>query len=478
MGKQITGSCHNSIEPDESKTRYGGFYRTLKPFPAKQKFPTLTEAKGDEVSLMDTSTKKTHAMSERKHSLICCLSVKVVQDISNDFYKNIYESVQLSEMPKIHGEDRDSGEENNKISAMKKPKLKKNNRSDPAELSQERPSSRTSTPSPSKKPSKRPVRRVQSMWSTLKTVVPHRLKNRHKNELSCSGRLGSSDPDVSSSNLASLAKTPVDDSGIRSSEAKLLNDTSSLSDPNLNRQDFVGNTNCHTEKKALVITTREDQTDSGLESMESTTLKQRQNTLRKHAFFQVDVHLRSGKDLLAKDSCGTSDPYVKFKLGGRQLYKSRTIPKTLDPYWDEFFCLPVEDVFEPLYVRVYDYDFGLQDDYMGSAQVDLTCLELNKPTDVTLPLTDSGLPDDPKQWGSIQLTLTLIPKTQMDKEQYFNKGLKVTADATLKKQKIQLWDSVVTIVLVEGKNLFPMDENGLSDPYVKFRLGNEKYRSK
>lgn len=47
-----------------------------------------------------------------------------------------------------------------------------------------------------------------------------------------------------------------------------------------------------------------------------------------------------------------------------------------------------------------------------------------------------------------------------------------------KKSKSQMWNSVVTVVLVEGKNLLPMDDNGLSDPYVKFRLGNEKYKSK
>ena len=41
-----------------------------------------------------------------------------------------------------------------------------------------------------------------------------------------------------------------------------------------------------------------------------------------------------------------------------------------------------------------------------------------------------------------------------------------------------MWDSVVTIVLVEGKNLLAMDENGTSDPYVKFSLGSERYKSK
>lgn len=41
--------------------------------------------------------------------------------------------------------------------------------------------------------------------------------------------------------------------------------------------------------------------------------------------------------------------------------------------------------------------------------------------------------------------------------------------------KSQIWSSVVTIVLVEAKNLLPMDIDGLSDPYVKFRYVNSRY---
>ncbi|CAH0403418.1 unnamed protein product [Chilo suppressalis] len=48
-----------------------------------------------------------------------------------------------------------------------------------------------------------------------------------------------------------------------------------------------------------------------------------------------------------------------------------------------------------------------------------------------------------------------------------------------KRLKAQIWSSVVTIVLVEAKNLPPMDlDTRSSDPYCKFRLGNEKYKSK
>lgn len=60
---------------------------------------------------------------------------------------------------------------------------------------------------------------------------------------------------------------------------------------------------------------------------------------------------------------------------------------------------------------------------------------------------------------------------------YFQKNSRIS-DVN-KRLKSQIWSSVVTIVLVEGKNLLACDpETGTSDPYVKFRLGNEKYKSK
>ena len=47
-----------------------------------------------------------------------------------------------------------------------------------------------------------------------------------------------------------------------------------------------------------------------------------------------------------------------------------------------------------------------------------------------------------------------------------------------RKVKVQRWGGVVTVVLVEGTGLLPKDENGFSDPYVKFQLGKERYKSK
>lgn len=54
--------------------------------------------------------------------------------------------------------------------------------------------------------------------------------------------------------------------------------------------------------------------------------------------------------------------------------------------------------------------------------------------------------------------------------QYFQRNTKL-CDVN-RRLKSQIWSSVVTIVLVEGKNLLPMDIDGFSDPYAKFRYAN------
>ena len=74
---------------------------------------------------------------------------------------------------------------------------------------------------------------------------------------------------------------------------------------------------------------------------------------------------------------GTSDPYVKFKVDGKTCYRSRTVMRNLNPKWDEKFSVLLEDLGKTIDVRVYDYDRGLRDDWMGSAAIHPALLQLN-----------------------------------------------------------------------------------------------------
>ncbi|NXG90768.1 MCTP1 protein, partial [Stercorarius parasiticus] len=223
----------------------------------------------------------------------------------------------------------------------------------------------------------------------------------------------------------------------------------------------------------------------------------------------------------------TSDPYVKFKLGGKEVFRSKTIHKNLNPVWEEKACILIDNPREPLYIKVFDYDFGLQDDFIGSAFLDLTSLELNRQTDVTLSLKDSHYPDH--DLGSILLSVLLTPREEQREVVISNTLIRVITlvinnydvlpnmpsrtgnlwhriyspsscvlmtlfcvssnqnHETFQTQslrlsdlhrKSQLWRGIVSITLIEGRELKAMDANGLSDPYVKFRLGHQKYKSK
>ncbi|NXJ24340.1 MCTP1 protein, partial [Dicrurus megarhynchus] len=241
--------------------------------------------------------------------------------------------------------------------------------------------------------------------------------------------------------------------------------------------------------------------------------------------YQLDVTLRRGQNLAARDRGGTSDPYVKFKLGGKEVFRSKTVHKNLNPVWEEKASILTDNLREPLYIKVFDYDFGLQDDFIGSAFLDLTSLELNRQTDVTLSLKDPHYPDH--DLGSIFLSVLLAPGDQREATMLMRKSWKRSSKnnydllpsmpyrtgsfwhriycpskcvlmtvffvssnkhhGTFQTQslrlsdlhrKSQLWRGIVSVTLIEGRELKAMDANGLSDPYVKFRLGHQKYKSK
>ncbi|XP_062985672.1 multiple C2 and transmembrane domain-containing protein 1 isoform X2 [Elgaria multicarinata webbii] len=187
--------------------------------------------------------------------------------------------------------------------------------------------------------------------------------------------------------------------------------------------------------------------------------------------YQLDITLKRGHNLAARDRRGTSDPYVKFKIGGKEIFRSKTIHKNLNPVWEERSSIIIENLREQLYIKVFDYDFGLQDDFMGSAFLDLNSLEQNRPIDVTLSLKDPHYPD--QDLGTILLSVLLTPKEQQ-REVFQTQSIRLSD----LHRKSQLWRGIVSITLIEGRELRAMDPNGLSDPYVKFRLGHQKCKSK
>ncbi|CAI5949455.1 unnamed protein product [Closterium sp. NIES-65] len=105
------------------------------------------------------------------------------------------------------------------------------------------------------------------------------------------------------------------------------------------------------------------------------------------------VEVMEAKDLLAADSGGTSDPYVKGSIGAAR-FQTAVISKNLNPQWNQKFDVPVADWSLPesytLVLRVKDYDMFSANDAIGRAQMDISAVRGAGRKEEWLPLVDGG----------------------------------------------------------------------------------------
>ncbi|XP_027136890.1 multiple C2 and transmembrane domain-containing protein 1 isoform X3 [Larimichthys crocea] len=200
-----------------------------------------------------------------------------------------------------------------------------------------------------------------------------------------------------------------------------------------------------------------------------------EKSIQSSGMYKLEIELKRGNNLAIRDRGGTSDPYVRFKLSGKDVFKSKTISKNLNPVWDEKTTLTVDSLNQPLHVKVFDHDFWVQDDFMGSAYLYLDSLEQHRTIPVTLELKDEQHPDE--DLGTVELAVTLTPKDSPIEERR-DASQQQSVRLAGQHRKSEHWRGIVSIGLIEGRNLCPMDQNGLSDPFVKFKLGQKKYKSK
>lgn len=131
----------------------------------------------------------------------------------------------------------------------------------------------------------------------------------------------------------------------------------------------------------------------------------------------------SGHGLAPKDLNGLSDPYLIIWIGEKgnltqpsegasELFKTKFIPKTLNPVWEEnriFTSLYSQNMTNPvLHVVCWDKDKLTADDYMGECEIELTRATAAGAS-VEIALQAMGSRASEKVSGTITIGLQSIP---------------------------------------------------------------------
>lgn len=123
----------------------------------------------------------------------------------------------------------------------------------------------------------------------------------------------------------------------------------------------------------------------------------------------LHVRIEEGRGLLAADSNGFSDPYVKFVVNKKK-YKTNVIQRTLHPKWGKTFPVPCTESElsknGSIVFQVMDEDKVGSNDFLGQCQVDLSPV-LRDSIGGWYGLTDKDSRPDPKL-GQIRLKINYV----------------------------------------------------------------------
>uniref|UniRef100_A0A671KRD1 Multiple C2 and transmembrane domain-containing protein 2-like n=1 Tax=Sinocyclocheilus anshuiensis TaxID=1608454 RepID=A0A671KRD1_9TELE len=178
--------------------------------------------------------------------------------------------------------------------------------------------------------------------------------------------------------------------------------------------------------------------------------------------YLLTINLKKGKNLVIRDRSGTSDPFVKFKVDGKNIYKSKVVNKNLNPAWNESFSFPVRDLDQTLRLKVYE-------------QIKFCEFAICRIIPMTLPLEDPNSAET--DMGVIILEACLSIREEPAKRNVCT-YLPISPAQVMQLmcgQRNQVWTGIYTVILVEGQD---MPDCGQGDVYVRFRVGDQRVRSK
>ncbi|KAG1957004.1 multiple C2 and transmembrane domain-containing protein [Pimephales promelas] len=177
------------------------------------------------------------------------------------------------------------------------------------------------------------------------------------------------------------------------------------------------------------------------------------------------------------DTNGLSDPYVKFRMG-HQKYKSKTIPKTLNPQWREQFDFHLFDEQGGFIdVTVWDKDAGKKDDFMGRCQVDLSLLSKECTHRLDMPLDEGE--------GTLVLLVTLTASAAVS---IADLSVNILDDPRERKEILQRYSllrsfnnikdvGMVQVKVIRAEGLMAADVTGKSDPFCVVELSNDRLQT-